>query len=234
MRMAEPAAAVSPAPVRLSRKCAACEEEERVSRAPLGSPVSGAKGPDAPAIVHDVLRSPGQPLDAVTRAFFEPRFGLDLGHVQIHSDTAAAESARAVGALAYTVGNHVAFGSPGYDPITSGGKSLIAHELVHTLQQASPVCPVIRRQAPGSGAGGGGGAGCAAKSDCPSDFCVPMASVAEAKDDRHRWAGILGGLKWSSQRLKGGGCDEEAQAAFGSVWSGAIDVTRSTVCGRTR
>jgi hypothetical protein len=48
------------------------------------------------------------------------------------------------------------------------------------------------------------------------------------------YGGSLGGLKWSSQRLKGGGCDEEAQAAFGSVWSGAIDVTRSTVCGRTR
>src|ERR1700722_19087136 len=32
----------------------------------------------APRIVHEVMRSPGQPLDATTRAFFEPRFGNDL------------------------------------------------------------------------------------------------------------------------------------------------------------
>jgi hypothetical protein len=45
---------------------------------------------------------------------------------------------------------------------------------------------------------------------------------------------ILGGFKWSSQHLEGGGCDEEAQAAFRSVWSGAIVLTRSTAGGRAR
>jgi hypothetical protein len=53
-------------------------------------------------IVHDVLRSPGQPLDAAS-AFFEPRFGHDFSQVQVHSDAKAAESARAVNALAYSV-----------------------------------------------------------------------------------------------------------------------------------
>src|SRR5215212_3769005 len=58
----------------------------------------------APPIVHDVLRSPGQPLDPTTRAFMEPRFGHDFSQVRVYADTKAAESARAVRALAYTVG----------------------------------------------------------------------------------------------------------------------------------
>jgi hypothetical protein len=44
---------------------------------------------------------------------------------------------------------------------------------------------------------------------------------------------VLGGFKWSSQHDEGG-CDEEAQAAFGWMWAGAIVVTRSTVGGGTR
>jgi len=57
-----------------------------------------------PHIVHEVLSSSGNPLDANTRAFMEPRFGYDLGGVRIHTDSKAAESAQAVNALAYTVG----------------------------------------------------------------------------------------------------------------------------------
>src|SRR5215831_15179051 len=61
----------------------------------------------APPIVHEVLRTPGQPLDAQARSFFEPRFGLDLSEVRVHTDQRAAQSARAVDALAYTVGNNL-------------------------------------------------------------------------------------------------------------------------------
>ena len=60
-----------------------------------------------PSIVHEVLRSPGQPLDATTRGFMEPRFGYDFRAVRVHTDSQAAESARAVNALAYTVGRDV-------------------------------------------------------------------------------------------------------------------------------
>src|SRR5829696_2387868 len=52
----------------------------------------------------EVLRSPGQPLDAATRGYFEPRFRQDLSAVRLHTDRRAAESVRAVGASAYTVG----------------------------------------------------------------------------------------------------------------------------------
>src|SRR5919109_136847 len=69
-----------------------------------------------PPIVHDVLRSPGQPLDAATRAFMEPRFGHDFSQVRVHTGARAAESARSVNALAYTVGRDVVFGKEEYDP----------------------------------------------------------------------------------------------------------------------
>ncbi len=89
----------------------------------------------APPIVHDVLRSPGQPLDTATRSFFEPRFGYDLSGVRVHTDAHAMESAAAVNALAYTVGNDIAFGAHRYAPGSIEGRKLLAHELTHVVQQ---------------------------------------------------------------------------------------------------
>jgi hypothetical protein len=85
--------------------------------------------------VHDVLRSPGQPLDTATRAFMEPHFGHDFGEVRVHADARAAESARAVNALAYTVGRDVVFDTDHYAPATAAGRMLLAHELTHVVQQ---------------------------------------------------------------------------------------------------
>ena len=78
---------------------------------------------------------PGQPLDAQTRAFMEPRFGHDFGHVRVHTDAKATESARAVDALAYTVGQEVVFSAGRYAPTSFEGSRLLAHELVHVIQQ---------------------------------------------------------------------------------------------------
>lgn len=88
-----------------------------------------------PPIVYDVLRSPGQPLGPATRALMESRFGHDFSRVRVHTDTKAAQSARLVNASAYTVGHDVAFATGQYEPRTSKGQELIAHELTHTLQQ---------------------------------------------------------------------------------------------------
>lgn len=77
----------------------------------------------------------GQPLDAATRAFMEPRFGYDFSKIRVHSDRLAAESAQNISALAYTVGQDVFLGEGAYAPETSEGKRLLAHELTHTLQQ---------------------------------------------------------------------------------------------------
>jgi hypothetical protein len=92
---------------------------------------------ESPPIVHEVLNSPGQQLDSATRALMEPRFGHDFGSVRVHTDAKAAESARAVGALAYTVGHNVVFGENKFAPATLAGRKLLGHELAHTIQQGS-------------------------------------------------------------------------------------------------
>jgi hypothetical protein len=174
-------------------ECAGCREKrERLQRTALSPASLNA----VPPIVHDVLKSPGQPLDARARAFMEPRFGhdfsgmqvhtpelntvpmlmsinqpgdryeqeadsiaarvmqakntytgqemveraqspykYDFGQIRIYTDTQAVESARAIHALAYTVGNNIVFGAGQYAPGTDTGKQLLAHELTHTLQQ---------------------------------------------------------------------------------------------------
>jgi hypothetical protein len=90
---------------------------------------------DVPPIVHEVLRSPGEPLDTGTRTSLEPKFGFDFGSVRVHSDARAAESARAISALAYTVGNRLVFGAGQYSPSTPAGQWVLAHELTHAVQQ---------------------------------------------------------------------------------------------------
>ena len=114
------------------------EEEEGTSE-PLARKqavgVAPKHGMPVPPIVHEVLRSPGKPLDQATRAFFEPRFGNEFGHVRVHTDGQAAQSAAAVNALAYTVGSNLVFGSGQYAPHSEQGRRLLAHELTHVQQQ---------------------------------------------------------------------------------------------------
>jgi hypothetical protein len=97
---------------------------------------TGQTGPTGvPPIVHEALRSPGRPLDPATRAFVEPRFGHDFGKVRVHADAQADESARAVSAVAFTVGHDIVFGAGQYSPGTAAGQRLLAHELAHVVQQ---------------------------------------------------------------------------------------------------
>jgi hypothetical protein len=138
-----------PAEVQLQRKCQSCEDEGSEKKA-LARKVSGAAAltvaSAVPPIVHEVLRSPGRPLDADTRSHMESRFGYDFGHVRVHSDAKAAESATVVNALAYTVGADVIFGAGRFAPNTSAGRHLLAHELTHVVQQGSGTrSPPIQR-----------------------------------------------------------------------------------------
>jgi hypothetical protein len=91
---------------------------------------------DVPPIVHEVLASPGQPLDVTARAFFAPRFGHDFANVRVHADSIAAKSAAVINARAYTIGNDIVFGAGQYDSVTLDGRNLIAHELAHVGQQS--------------------------------------------------------------------------------------------------
>lgn len=81
--------------------------------------------------VHDVLRTPGAPLEPVLRAEMEARLGADFSDVRMHTDQAARRSAAEIGARAYTSGSHVVVGEGGADRHT------LAHELTHVVQQRS-------------------------------------------------------------------------------------------------
>ncbi|MGW5065835.1 eCIS core domain-containing protein [Streptomyces cyaneofuscatus] len=88
--------------------------------------------------VHDVLRTPGRPLDDATRGDMEARLGADFSDVRIHNDSAARASAAEVGARAYTSGSHVVIGDGG------GDRHTLAHELTHVIQQRSgPVAGTV-------------------------------------------------------------------------------------------
>ena len=129
MRMPEP---------QVQRKCSApgCKDEEekkllQTKPANAGEAVAQVDHP----LIQSVLSSPGQPLDAGTRSFMEPRFGQDFSGVRVHVGGEAAEAARAVNARAYTVGRNVVFGDGQYAPGSDEGKRLVAHELAHVGQQ---------------------------------------------------------------------------------------------------
>jgi Domain of unknown function (DUF4157) len=127
------------------RRCAAFEDEDKRT---LRRKSAGAGPQVAPASVGQTIATSGRPLDAGSRAFFEPRFSHDLSGVRVHDDAEAAESARAVQARAYAVGNHIVFAAGQHAPGTASGNRLLAHELTHVLQQTRP-------------AGGDGGSGLA-------------------------------------------------------------------------
>jgi len=137
MRVPDPDIAVTSAPRQVSRKCAECEEEDKQKLQMKPAAASQSQTVSAPPIVHDVLRSPGQPLEKAARASLEPRFGHDFSQLRIHADAKAAESARAVAAQAYTVGGDIVFGAGRYTPGTESGRRLLAHELAHTIQQGA-------------------------------------------------------------------------------------------------
>jgi hypothetical protein len=143
------AGAPASTPCSCSHDSEMCEEcQQKQSQPTIQRRASAPAAPaHVPQIVSDVLRSPGHPLDSSTRAFFEPRFGHDFSHVRIHTDPEAAESARAINALAYTAGHHLVFGPHQYSPTASSSCHLIAHELAHFVQQRFVAnSPVLWRQ----------------------------------------------------------------------------------------
>ncbi len=127
-------------------KCPKCREKEKQAlhrRAESNAPESAHTVPG-----DFVTRlGPGAPLATAERDFFEPRLGCDLSQVRIHSGRAAADSARSVDAMAYTVGRDIVFGAGQYAPQSSAGRSLMAHELVHTIQQGGTGSRQLQRRA---------------------------------------------------------------------------------------
>jgi hypothetical protein len=123
--------------------CPACDDDDFTLQRKVDS--SSAKDE---AISGDpvALLGAGLPLDREVRAFFEPKFGRDLSDVRVHADGRADAATRAVAALAFTTGRHVAFRSGRYGPQTPSGRKLLAHELTHVVQQQGRGTPALQRQ----------------------------------------------------------------------------------------
>jgi len=139
-----------PDPV-VQRQCKGCS----------GSPVSTSTNDEAPRIqlqtngqagAREVTSEftsrlgAGTPLDAVSRQYFEPRFGHDFGDVRIHHDAAAAAAAAGVQARAFTLGHDVVFAAGEHNPRSESGRRLLAHELTHVVQQSGGARPTLQRQ----------------------------------------------------------------------------------------
>jgi len=107
------------------------DEEHLQTKRPSGQ--NGKIGPDLEPRIN-AFRGGGQPLAESERRFFEPRFGCDFSRVRVHTGVQAAESARALGARAFTVGSDLVFGASQYDMQTMMGRTLLAHELTHVMQ----------------------------------------------------------------------------------------------------
>ncbi|NEW83835.1 MAG: DUF4157 domain-containing protein, partial [Mariniphaga sp.] len=123
------------------------KEEEKLQRA-------GGDGTSAVATAtQSAIQSKttgGQPLSSEARNYMEPRFGADFNKVRVHNDQESAGLNNQLGARAFTYQNHVFFSNNQYQPGTSDGKHLLAHELTHTVQQGhSEEKPVHRSSVPG-------------------------------------------------------------------------------------
>ncbi len=109
------------------------EEEELIqTKSDIGAASQATSG-----IAHAIhfIKGGGQPLPASERSFFEPRFGRDFGNVRVYSDSRAALTAQSINARAFTLGRDIVFGAEQYSPGSRKGRSLLAHELTHIVQQ---------------------------------------------------------------------------------------------------
>jgi len=220
MRMADPAANTAPrfsgAASGVQRKCTECEKEDKEKdEGQLQRKEAGAAPAVAPPSVHQVLNSPGHPLDRSTRAFMEPRFGHDFSHVRVHTDEAAGKSASAVSALAYTVGSHVVFGAGQYAPASATGQKMLAHELSHVVQQTqSPVLPsdMLQRQDAGATPDAGATTPDAGATATP-DAGTTLATTPDAGTATPDAGAGAGGAGTGAPAAPGGGAPSAAPAA---------------------
>lgn len=143
--LGEPAAIpAATASAGIQRQFAGSAAEGAVLRREAGNTSGGFAAP--PSVGQVLASNGGQPIDTGTRRFMETRFGQDFGQVRIHTDRRAADSAAAIQARAYTSGRNIVFGAGEYRPESSEGRRLLAHELVHVVQQRGEV--VSRQEKP--------------------------------------------------------------------------------------
>jgi Domain of unknown function (DUF4157)/Novel toxin 16 len=169
--------------------------------------------------VNEVLSSPGQPLDTATREFMEPRFGYDFSQVRVHDDQRASASAQEVNALAYTVGSNIIFRSGYYKAQTKNGRRLVAHELVHVIQQGSRHTSAVRRQD-------------AATSTAPNGIGAGSANALQQSQVNHRIS-LGGAAHYVLQRWPGDGIRAPGECAWAKYLTlrGAVEAAKAVVDG---
>lgn len=118
----------------VQRKCQHCEDDKKVLRRKEVNSEAALTNVPAENYINS-LNGKGKSLSHEERSFFEPRLGYDFSDVQLHTDSNANQSAKNINALAYTHGNNIIFGPGKYQPGTTEGKKLMAHELTHVVQQ---------------------------------------------------------------------------------------------------
>ena len=136
----------------VNRKCEACGDEKTIRRQESGGPnigatISRSSGTLANETASQVVQKLGNgvPLPSSERAFFEPRFGTDLSHVRIHTNSNAQIASKSINAKAFSLGDNIAFANGEYQPGTIQGRSLLAHEITHTLQAGDTIRRTVRK-----------------------------------------------------------------------------------------
>lgn len=117
--------------------CPACSGRGYpILRRRLAQDGEGTQGGEmaAPASLGRALSGPGERLPDALRQRFERRLGVELGGVRLHTGPAAARASRAIQADSFAAGQDIAFAAGKYQPDTREGRSLIAHEVAHTMQ----------------------------------------------------------------------------------------------------
>jgi Domain of unknown function (DUF4157) len=133
-------------------EAAADEQASRAVHTPAAATAGGTGSPPLARVPLPAGAPPhglgaGSALDAGVRAWIEPRFGHSFAQVRVHADGAAASAAAGLRARAFAVGGHVVFGRGQYQPQSTPGRQLIAHELAHLLQQHRGLAPAGAPQA---------------------------------------------------------------------------------------
>jgi hypothetical protein len=149
VREPAPHIAPSPAAVHLQRKCAECQEDDAIRRSPSAGTAAGDVDTDSELMSRIAgMRGGGIALPSETRRLMESRLSHDFGHVRLHVGGDAAAAAAALSADAFTVGNDIFFAAGKFSPASPDGQRLLAHELVHVIQQARTLASPIVQRAP--------------------------------------------------------------------------------------
>lgn len=132
-----------PEPSFIQRKCSHCEEEaEQLQRKPLISFIQKKERGNNNTIVSESIsnqiqatKGSGKAIPETTKSFMESRFGADFSNVNIHTGSYASQLSNQLNAQAFTVGSDIYFNDGKYQPESTEGKLLMAHELTHVIQQ---------------------------------------------------------------------------------------------------